>query len=292
MANEYAVNQADLTSVANAIREKGGTENPLSFPAEFVTAIQNIEGGGGLNFEIVGGTQQPENPAENTIWVNTDTEITGWTFQATEPETPSDGMVCIFTGVSSPAPFNALKDNGITINPISAKQYVGGAWVNKAAKSYQGGEWVDWITWLYKFGDECTDITGGWESVALKYHTYAKELKVESISGGVKLTQTVGGYGGIYKTINKISLTNATAVHFTGSMKKVSANDVGFAIKPELGENIKGNAAVYFVTPTGTKDYNNEVIADVSGLTGDYYLCFYVCSTDGQYVELKELTLV
>ena len=38
---------SDLTSVANAIRTKGGTSASLAFPSDFVTAIGNISGGGG-----------------------------------------------------------------------------------------------------------------------------------------------------------------------------------------------------------------------------------------------------
>ena len=38
---------ADLTSVANAIRAKGGTSASLAFPSGFVSAIGNIPGGGG-----------------------------------------------------------------------------------------------------------------------------------------------------------------------------------------------------------------------------------------------------
>lgn len=45
MANEYTVNQADLTSVADAIRTKGGTSAQLEFPSGFVSAIQNIQSG-------------------------------------------------------------------------------------------------------------------------------------------------------------------------------------------------------------------------------------------------------
>ena len=48
--------------------------------------IVNASGGGaGLNFKVVGGTTQPSNPKENTIWVETDTKIAGWNFSATEP---------------------------------------------------------------------------------------------------------------------------------------------------------------------------------------------------------------
>lgn len=37
----------DLTSIANAIRTKGGTSAQLAFPAEFISAIEAISGGGG-----------------------------------------------------------------------------------------------------------------------------------------------------------------------------------------------------------------------------------------------------
>jgi hypothetical protein len=43
---------ADLTSVANAIRTKGGTSAQLAFPADFVSAIVAISGGGAEITEI------------------------------------------------------------------------------------------------------------------------------------------------------------------------------------------------------------------------------------------------
>ena len=45
MAN-YLTTDADLTSVADAIREKGGTSAALAFPAGFVDAIGEIQTGG------------------------------------------------------------------------------------------------------------------------------------------------------------------------------------------------------------------------------------------------------
>lgn len=49
MANEYAVNQADLVAVADAIRNKGGTSAPLAFPGGFVDAVGAIQAGSGGN---------------------------------------------------------------------------------------------------------------------------------------------------------------------------------------------------------------------------------------------------
>ena len=42
---EFLTNTTDLTKVASAIREKGGTTNPLVYPDGFVTAIQAIQTG-------------------------------------------------------------------------------------------------------------------------------------------------------------------------------------------------------------------------------------------------------
>ncbi len=44
---EYLVQGASLTTVADAIREKGGTTAPLSFPEGMAEAVRNIQSGGG-----------------------------------------------------------------------------------------------------------------------------------------------------------------------------------------------------------------------------------------------------
>ena len=117
-----------------------------------VVPLYGFGGGGGaaLNFSVV-GNPQPANPKANTIWVNTDTKITGWFFSATQPENLAAGNVWFPVSASSTAPFNALKKNGIQVNPLSAKQYINGAWVYKESKMYQNGVWVDVIPDNYLF---------------------------------------------------------------------------------------------------------------------------------------------
>lgn len=44
---EFLVQGASLTTVADAIREKGGTTAPLSFPAGMAKAVRGIQSGGG-----------------------------------------------------------------------------------------------------------------------------------------------------------------------------------------------------------------------------------------------------
>lgn len=46
---EYLVQGASLTTVADAIREKGGTTAPLSFPDGMAAAVRSIQSGGDLS---------------------------------------------------------------------------------------------------------------------------------------------------------------------------------------------------------------------------------------------------
>lgn len=49
---EYLINATDLTKVASAIREKGGTSAPLAYPTDFVSAIQAIQTGAPLQIIV------------------------------------------------------------------------------------------------------------------------------------------------------------------------------------------------------------------------------------------------
>lgn len=59
---------ADLTSVANAIRTKGGTSASLAFPADFVSAIAAIPtGGGGVSWDDIASGDEPSGDIVLTV---------------------------------------------------------------------------------------------------------------------------------------------------------------------------------------------------------------------------------
>lgn len=234
-------------------------------------------GGGGLNFTVVGGTSQPVNPKENTIWVNTETEISGWAFSATEPGSPVEGMVWIYTGKSSTVEFNALKKNGIQVYPISAKQYVGGAWVDVTAKSYQGSEWVDWFsgTYIYKNGDQCTDITGGFTTIPRTGDYWDGNPQVSYNTDHIAFSGSHGSsYASYTSTVNMIDLTNINTVvinvaSFTGG--SYTHGRIAATKTRDSQNSIHGTAAAlkqFEITDTG------EIELDVSSLSGGYYIAF------------------
>lgn len=53
---EFLVQGESITAVADAIREKGGTTAPLSFPEGMAKAVRGIQSGGDLSLGITGAT--------------------------------------------------------------------------------------------------------------------------------------------------------------------------------------------------------------------------------------------
>lgn len=235
--------------------------------------IFNMTGGGAaLNFRVV-GNPQPENPSENTIWVDTDTEITGWVFSATEPESPHEGMVWIATGTSGPAEFNALKKNGITVCPLYAKQYVDGALVEKTAKICQNGAWADWIIYLYDTGKEFTENGGSWVAYdsSGRFSKEADHMRLYTVNPNDSMS-TFGTDGLVDLTDVK---TVCARIYMTSSV--VGADLCMFANKS------KANAAVTVLNSPAVVRYEDTSIyigktvtvkLDVDSLTGTYYIGF------------------
>ena len=77
-----------LTAIGDAIRAKSGKTEKLSL-AQMPVEIANIKTGAGLNFTVV-GNPKPASPSQNTLWVDTDADITGWYFA---PENPFIGLI-------------------------------------------------------------------------------------------------------------------------------------------------------------------------------------------------------
>ena len=150
MANEYMVNASDILSIANAIREKGGTTEGLAFPDDFVSSIQAIQSGSGLNFTVVGGTTQPENPTENTIWVNTDIEIGKWTVSPNFPVNPEIGDVWVEYEMGT-VELDVIDENSLIITFGTVHQYVDSGWVTLIAHLYKDSAWTEIESDYYLF---------------------------------------------------------------------------------------------------------------------------------------------
>lgn len=90
---EFLVQDTSLTAVADAIREKGGTTAPLSFPAGMAEAVRNIQSGADLSLDITGAT--PGQIAKISA-VDTDGKPTQW-----EPVDIPSGGTDISLGITA-----------------------------------------------------------------------------------------------------------------------------------------------------------------------------------------------
>lgn len=235
--------------------------------------IFNITGGGGtaLNFKVLAYATEEvllaAAPTENTIGIITETPITSWIFSATEPSPAEAGMVWIFTGTSSSREFNALKKNGIQVYPLSAKQYVGGAWVDKTAKIWQGGAWVDWFFYLYTVGNVYEAVTGGYDSFINQGGGNATVG-----SDGMHMNTTFTSYyypsTGLC-TANKIDLTEYNTLVVKGNfVKNGDGGNFQVAVHTEKAPNFGDNIArTYYST-----DGDFEIELDIGNAEGSYYL--------------------
>lgn len=238
------------------------------------TNAGNSGGGSSLNFKVV-GNPQPETAKENTIWVDAET-ISGWVFSATEPEAPQDNMVWIQTIMTSPVAFNALKKNGIMVYPLAAKQYTGGAWVDKTAKTWKGNAWADWATWLYDSGNEFEGLTGGWEhkTTSTTYTSTSGSAFTKNADNMYQENCTNGSRRAC--TTNMIDLTPFKEIHmiFSGKAGGISVFD---EIPGTSTATVKADGDEAFFTKT-------EVVLDVSAVNKAQYVTVGDGNTKGIYI--------
>lgn len=232
-------------------------------------------GGAALNFKVV-GNPQPANPKENTIWLNTDVKITGYSFAAEQPEEMQPGEVWISTGTASPVAFDALKKNTVMVYPISAKQMQNGTLVDVTAKSWQNGQWVEWITtsYLYNSGDSCTDVGGEWISY---YNGGSFKLTDECID--ISSSNHTSGAVIIGKN-NTIDVTNINEITLKAEI--VNVNNESFVTIGLATTKVSTIAAVNSAPAKTQRSTASdagktvEVTVDVSAMSGQYYV--FICN--------------
>lgn len=248
-------------------------------------------GGAALNFKVLAYATEEAllaaTPAENTIGIITETPITSWIFSADEPSPAAAGMVWITTGTASSVEFNALKKNGLQVYPISAKQHVGGAWVDKVAKSYQGGELVDW--WdgeLYESGNLYEHVTGGWVMVngaqangtiedGIIYLSYSTTGSSPHSTAYTKNRMDLSGYSKLTATLQVTE-----SKHGEDSWPSILISDQNTDAYP-------AHSCVAIVGWTRNTTGTAELEMDISDYQGLYYVGAWASACKAQVVKIK-----
>ncbi|MBQ7858735.1 MAG: hypothetical protein IJ347_01185 [Faecalibacterium sp.] len=213
-------------------------------------------GGAALNFTVVGGTTAPANPKENTIWVNTDVEVTGWAFAAEAPDDLAAGGVWIKTGSASTTRFNAMKKNTIVACPLSCMQWNGSAWVTCEAKIYQSGVWVD-VQYMVIFADGQNNFGG------------VTNLNLQLLNDSLYLSPQYWGYeqGGDFYTTEPININGINTIRVTATaygLGSYASSGYGVGTTPNT-KNLASRSMA-----------NGVTTLDVSGISGEVYFTFSI----------------
>lgn len=256
-----------------------------------------------LNFEVVGGTTEPVNPKENTIWVNTNNQITGWLFDYVQPSNPSEGLVW-FEKISTTAPaeFNALSTNGIKIRLNFARQYVNGVWIDLDMRVRQNNTWIEYLPdiYIYNNGVINTDMFGDLQAyayVARVVYDYASLVKptVTKNTNSIKLYaygydggDTSTNNSGSYFAINPVDLTNYKTISLEvidwESKGDSGRTDLRLITTPEI-------KSMYELSAQITAEKVGTVTLDVSSLSGEHYIGISLAGKTSKSITFTEWKL-
>lgn len=128
MAYDKAVDSAqldaDLATVADAIRTKGGTDAQLVFPSGFVSAVQAIETGGGNGVDVV-MTSTITNAEELQAAIAAGSGVTQFAFavKSYKNGAPIQNQICCgaYVGVNAGAGVRYRDSKYVTMNGWNAQ---------------------------------------------------------------------------------------------------------------------------------------------------------------------------
>lgn len=245
--------------------------------------IYNITNAGGapnkLKMHIFGGTTQPSNPEENTIWVKTANPITEWLITATAGAWVTvNGAVNIVYEASSSYNFSnneiivyndklngiygqwwmrllkCYQSNGSNLQPMDAYVYHNGAWTQFSST---------WDGTLYYNGNQYTSVTGGWKG-AQTTTPYLEEVN------GCKPWNNDYNEG-VICTANAIDLTNWKTLHIIGGGGGKDSESK-YPMKAYVRKTYTGEDVATADFGDTALDSNTQRDIDISGLSGSYYI--------------------
>lgn len=276
-------------AIAAAIRAKNG-ETALYMPAEMAAKIAAITTGAELDYAVVCAAERPTAPVKNTLWVRDGADAPDVRFSLTAPGMPTANMLWIEQGAQSTAPFEPVKNGGITVYPRRARQYSAttSAWTLLRAELYNGTGWVDLCIPIYASGDECTAMSGGWNVASTSWSTAGSGIpaSITKNTDHIFITgnsyKVTGGSGYRLTTVSPLDLTDVERI----GMSVSELTGQGMLGVLAQGEKYMDPAACQDVTgASGTTPA--ETTMDVSSLTGMHYICLLMRCTEAKVMTLK-----
>ena len=206
------------------------------------------------------------------------TNVAGARLRAVIAVTYPEGSVC--TCSNGTKTLKARDTSGKALFNVTVGEWTvtvtdGSSTVSKAVTIAAAGQVenvsLSYKIYLYNKGDECTDITGGWDAknVGTYYSIGTFTKNTNSAKASIIEMQSIWAC-----TNNKISLTDINNIHANIlNVNNTESNKIATIIA--INQELNGNHTAFASLSNGQ---TGDVSIDVSNVTGDYYLYFYVAS--------------
>lgn len=209
---------------------------------------------GDINLKIIGGATQPTDATENTIWINTDINVTKWTVAPYTPQymdyTPEHGDVWVCTVPTGQIKMDIQQDNDLIFFPFTAYLYNTNTWERVTGKIYQNNAWADLtgVVAIYENGTVNKQLIGDFTStVTITYNSD---------------NFYIGTTGNVY-SLHAIDVTPYSKLKIIAKNENGDAWQFGLNTSQSVGSN-------YATFPASTGGFVEQVY-DISNFTGNYY---------------------
>ena len=247
---------------------------------------------------VVDGTTQPENPADNTIWVNTDVDMGLCYLAPNAPDSPEVGDVWVNTtnkynsnGTNASTNLIRVNDNPyLEINVLNISQWDGSAWVNRDGSAiYANGAWTAMALYIFNYGTQ--NEAYPWKFGRKYLGSALIDSCLDSMVYGANYIAAqnayVGdgsnGYGMIMTSV-PVNVTNYNKYSFT--VQRGGNSGFGYAGLSNISNPAINTISHQYWSQTssgaGTSIATTDV--DISSLTGEFYPCFRVFAQNAAYI--------
>ncbi|MDR3051946.1 MAG: hypothetical protein LBU67_09545 [Oscillospiraceae bacterium] len=234
-----------------------------------------------INLSVVSGASPPEAPAQNTLWVERPVSVGRWTVAHDAPPTPSVGDLWILSALNGSAALalGAVDAVAVRLALGGVLRWDGARWAPLSARLYTG-EWVNVGRWLLKDGDRFTPLTGGYR---LGYRDHgAGEGTHEANLSAMKITVNAGDiFASYWEEVSICTQSPVDVTHLRTLRGKFifhkglnsSSLSARFFVTTTPGER-QFTLSKAFVPIALSSDTREELIMNVTGLSGGYYVGF------------------
>ena len=242
--------------------------------------LEEIYQGADLGLQIVTQLNQPSNPADNMIWVETETSMPAGKYMVSS-QRPTTGLVngyIWFREMHLPLVEITLPGSHVSLSIAQVWQYVNGVWVWKAGHVYKAAdqEWKDTGVYWFKAGTGFNSAVFG-----AVYSTDTYHIKPAPDNAYLEFERVSSGSTSVIETT---TLIPSGKYHYLVADAEVLSSSLA-SLKVGIGGY--DNPASFSVSQELTAQQRNLVVIDISGAAGTFVpKCVKEPSTDARVYNL------